>query len=773
MVTNGNAFIWVPGGARVALDTRPTKRNGALVTVIDTAVTTPIRWEAGGLRLAFEHDPDGPVRLVAIDGPEADAVSEPGGSGRMTPRQPLVEVLSPAWGRVNNSYRYDGTALGAGLRLVDSTATSAGGVDRLEIVQRHEASGLVATTVLEAIAGVPAVRTTTTLRVEPGHAPLSVWAVTSLATGAVVSDAPNDVDLWWADSGWCSENRWTSRALRSPGLVAVDRTARGETSRNRLAVSSLSTWSSGVANPAGAARDRRTGRTLAWQVEHNGAWAFELGEDPDWGHGGVPLEDRLFSETPFGPPRADRSRDGAYVAVLGPTDALHQWSVTLDGDTAFTTVPVSFTVAGSLDDALGRLAAQRRASRRPHAAGDALPVVFNDYMNTLEGDPTEGKLLPLIDAAARVGAEVFCIDAGWYDDTAGWWASVGDWQPSTARFPSGLPAVLDRIRAQGMVPGLWLEPEVVGLESSAARTLPDSAFLQRSGVRIVENARYLLDLRSPDARAHLDEAVDRLVGDLGVGFFKLDYNVTPGSGTDLDAPSVGAGLLEHNRALLTWLEAVLDRHPDLILENCGSGAMRSDAAMLRVLQMQSTSDQQDPLLYPMIAVGALAHILPEQAGNWAYPQPDMDDEMVVFTECTGLAGRLYQAGVLSGMDDHGLDLVADAVRVHKGTRHALAASTPRFPTGLPSWDDAWTTVAFDVADSPDTYVIAWRQAHADAAVDLALPHLGGGDATVEQVYPAAGVGAGWTATRTAGGLRLDSGGGTGAPGARMYRVRVG
>ncbi|MET3802624.1 hypothetical protein ABID70_002579 [Clavibacter michiganensis] len=201
--------------------------------------------------------------------------------------------------------------------------------------------------------------------------------------------------------------------------------------------------------------------------------------------------------------------------------------------------------------------------------------------------------------------------------------------------------------------------------------------------------------------------------------------------------------------------------------------MRSDAAMLRVLQMQSTSDQQDPLLYPMIAVGALGHILPEQAGNWAYPQPDMDDEMVVFTECTGLAGRLYQAGVLSGMDDHGLDLVADAVRVHKGTRYALAASTPRFPTGLPSWDDAWTTVAFDVADSPDTYVIAWRQAHAEAAVDLALPHLGGGDATVEQVYPAAGVGAGWTATRTAEGLRLDSGDGTGAPGARMYRVRVG
>nr|WP_301951861.1 glycoside hydrolase family 36 protein [Clavibacter michiganensis] len=773
MVTNGNAFICRGPRDTVALDTRPTKRNGALVTVIDTPVTTSIPWEAGGLGLVFEHDADGPVRLVEVGGSADDRAADASQPTRTAPRQPLVEVLSPAWGRIDNSYRYDGTALGAGLRFASSAASSRDGVDRLEIVQRHQASGLVATTVLEAHPGVPAVRTTTTLALDPGSPPLPVWAVTSLATGAVVSDSPNDVDLWWADSGWCSENRWTSRALRSPGLVDIDRTARGETSRNRLAVSSLSTWSSGVANPAGAARDRRTGRTLAWQVEHNGAWSFELGEDPDWGHGGVPLEDRLFSDTPFGPPRADRSRDGAYVAVLGPTDTLHQWSVVLDDTTTFTSVPVSFTAAGSLEDAFGCLADLRRASNRRHAAGDALPVVFNDYMNTLEGDPTEGKLLPLIDAAARVGSEVFCIDAGWYDDTAGWWASVGDWQPSTARFPSGLSSILDRIRSHGMVAGLWLEPEVVGVDSLAARTLPDSAFLQRGGVRVVENARYLLDLRSPAARAHLDEAVDRLVGDLGVGFFKLDYNVTPGAGTDLDAPSVGAGLLEHNRALLAWLGDVLDRHPDLILENCGSGAMRSDAAMLRVLQMQSTSDQQDPLLYPMIAVGALAHILPEQAGNWAYPQPDMTDEMVVFTECTGLAGRLYQAGVLSGMDDHGLDLVADAVRVHKETRHELARSTPRFPTGLPSWDDAWTTVAFDVADSPDTYVIAWRQAHAEREVDLALPHLGASGAVIEQVYPAAGVGAAWSAARVAGGMRLDSGdAGAGAAGARMYRVRV-
>ncbi|BDZ51777.1 hypothetical protein GCM10025867_40180 [Frondihabitans sucicola] len=558
-----------------------------------------------------------------------------------------------------------------------------------------------------------------------------------------------------------------------PGLARTDATARGETSRNRLAISSLSTWSSGIANPIGAARNRATGATLAWQIEHNGAWTFELGELPAWGAGGVPLEDRLRSDVPFGPPRGDHSHDGAYVAVLGPTDTLHQWSITLSGDAPFTTVPVTFSVGASLDDAFGNLTAARRATRRANPQNETLPVIFNDYMNTLEGDPTEGKLLPLIDAAAAVGADYFCIDAGWYDDTAGWWASVGDWKPSTLRFPSGLGSVLDRIRDRGMVPGLWLEPEVVGVTSAAASSLPDSAFLQRGGVRIREHERFLLDLRSEAARAHLDEAVDRLVSEFGVGFFKLDYNVTPGAGTDHDAPSVGAGLLDHNRALLAWLNDVLDRHPTLVLENCGSGAMRSDFGMLGTLQLQSTSDQQDPLLYPVIAVGALAHVLPEQAGNWSYPQPDMDDERIVFTTCTGLAGRLYQAGVLSGMDRHRLDLVAAGVAAHKATRHELARSTPRFPTGLPSYDDGWVTVAFEVpataSEAGSTYVIAWRQEWADETVDLDLPHLGGVAAsTVDQVYPPLGVGAAWATAASATGLRLSAP--TGVAAARMYRL---
>lgn len=724
-----------------------------------------IDWTTNAISLRFLAEEEGPLRLVDLrPGAELPAYAGPEPYARV--HQPLVEVMSPHFGNDNssNSVRHSGTHLGGALRYVRHETSVEDGAEVLTIEQVEPTTGLTTSTRFAAARGVAAVRTTTTVSVAEGHLPLTLWAVSSFATGAVASEDINADDVWRASCTWSAENRWSRQPLRAPGLVATDPTARGETCRSCISAVSTSSWSSGAYVPAGAVQNRDTGLTLAWQVEHNGAWLWEVGERPGWAvqrH-----EWPVGSEEAAGPPSDDRSLDGAYVAVLGPTDTLHAWSYTVSADDTFTTVPVTFTAAGSLDDAFGQLAAHRRATRRDHPQNSTLPVVFNDYMDTLEGDPTEAKLLPLIDAAAAVGAEYFCIDAGWYDDTAGWWASVGDWLPSTRRFPRGLAFVLDHIRSRGMVPGLWLEPEVVGVNSAAASTLPDTAFLQRAGVRIRERDRYLLDLRSPDARAHLDAAVDRLVTELGVGYFKLDYNVTPGAGTDLDAASVGHGLLEHLRALLTWHDGVLDRHPDLVLENCGSGALRSDFAMLSHLQLQSTSDQQDPLLYPAIAVGALAHILPEQAANWAYPQATMSDELITFTMCTGLAGRLYQAGLLDRMSPEQLALVRAGVDVHKESRQLLASATPRFPTGLPTWDDPWVSVFFDAG--AESYLLVWRQEHAPAEVDLALPHAGAAELRVEQVYPPTDVLGEWSLERTATGLTVSAAGTAAA--ARMYRV---
>jgi alpha-galactosidase len=144
----------------------------------------------------------------------------------------------------------------------------------------------------------------------------------------------------------------------------------------------------------------------------------------------------------------------------------------------------------------------------------------------------------------------------------------------------------------------------------------------------------------------------------------------------------------------------------------------------------------------------------------------MTDELIAFTMCTGLAGRLYQAGLLDRMDADQLALVAAGVAVHKQTRQILARSVPRFPTGLPSWDQRWVSVVFDAG--PESYLLAWRQADAPAGVTLALPRLVGAELAVEQVYPPVGRLPAWGVERTAGGIRLTAEVGVAA--ARMYRL---
>src|SRR5690606_10775866 len=152
-------------------------------------------------------------------------------------------------------------------------------------------------------------------------------------------------------------------------------------------------------------------------------------------------------------------------------------------------------------------------------------------------------------------------------------------------------------RDRGMVPGLWLEPESLGVRSPAVHELPDDAFFQRDGARVIESGRYQLDFRHPAVIERLTAVVDRLVADYGVGYLKFDYNVDVTQGTDAAADSPGDGQLAHGRAYLAWVASILDRHPGLVIENCSAGGQRMDYAMLALHSIQSTSDNQDPLLY--------------------------------------------------------------------------------------------------------------------------------------------------------------------------------
>jgi alpha-galactosidase len=448
--------------------------------------------------------------------------------------------------------------------------------------------------------------------------------------------------------------------------------------------------------------------TWFWQIEHNGAWHWEL----------------------------SNTSDGTSYLYLGGPDELHgqAWKQLPPG-AEYQTPPVALgCVKGGFDEAVTALTAYRRkACLQPHADNRNCPVIFNDYMNCLTGDPTTEKELPLIDAAAQAGCEYFVIDAGWYAELKeSWWESVGLWQPSTTRWGAGgLKVVLDRIRARGMTPGLWLEIEVAGIRSPL-KDKPDAWFFMRHGQRVIDHGRFLLDFRNAEVRAHADEVVNRLVQDYGVGYIKMDYNVDALLGTEVQADSFGQGLLEHQRAYLRWIDAVRARFPQLVIENCGSGGGRMDYAMLAHHQLQSSSDQTDYRKYPSIVAGGLAAVLPEQFAVWSYPKSDGNADEASFNMVNAMLGRIHQSGHLANLKPESLRQVHEGLRVYKTRiRSHLPQMTPFFPLGLPAMADHTAPVAVGLRNAERTFVAVWRLA-GDQTVTLP-PSVGHG---AKLLYPA-------------------------------------
>jgi alpha-galactosidase len=663
-----------------------------------------IRWGHEALTAEFLVTDDNTVRLVRIGSPGKTTDDH-----RPSAVLPLVEVTTADHGRHWSGNRLIDTGIGARLRHRAHHSARDGDWHVLTVELHDPESGLAAEVTYRSPDNIPVLRSEVVLRNE-GNTTLRLESVSSFAAGGL-TEAVDAADLLWAENDWLAECRWDRRPLRVTSPVLNDR-VRVTNGKAAFALAGQGGWSSCGHLPMGGLTDRESGQTWLWQIEHNGGgWRWECGERDD----------------------------AAYVALFGPNDSHHGWRHPLEPGAEFRTVPVAlaFSSEGGPDGGFTALTQYRRAARRPHSDHQRLPVIFNDYMNCLMGDPTTAKLLPLIDAAAEAGVEYFVIDAGWYDDgDGGWWDSVGAWEPSVSRFPGpgGIHDVLDRIRERGMVPGLWLEPEVVGVRSPIASTLPEEAFFRRDGVRVIESGRYHLDLRHPAARAHLDQVVDRLVGDWGVGYLKLDYNVNPGSGTSShpgEAP--GAGQFGHNRAHLDWLDGILDRHPHLVVENCASGGMRMDHALLSRLQLQSTSDQQNLVLYAPIAAAAPTAVTPEQAAVWAYPQAEDSLDEVAFTMVNALLGRIHLSGFLQELRPEARALVHEAVAVYKTIRADLPHALPVWPLGLPAWDDQW--IALAMRTPPTTYLAAWRRPGAEATTTLRLPHLLGTGARVEPLYP--------------------------------------
>lgn len=710
-----------------------------------------ITWEAGVIQVKISIDKDEKVYLRSIqpvatqvDGNKEDAVTQ------RNVDLCLNEIRIAGEGsQFGTSKRQIESYLGQRLRYVSHTESTSGIQKILEITTRDPVTQMTVKTRFSVYAQVPVVRTQVSV-INTGDQVRILQTVSSVVAGGLTVPETGWWDEWrvhFAHNNWFREAQWQERTLAQ---VGIGETGLGEGSRAQFTVSSQGSFSTGGYLPMGGLS--RVDGTLSylWQVEHNGSWKWEIGD----------------------------YKGSLYLASGGPTDQNHSWAKALKPGEAFDSVTAALAVvSGDLNSAFTPLNSYRRLIRRQHEDNSTLPVIFNDYMNCLMGDPTTEKVEALISPAADAGAEIFVIDCGWYSDDNGWWETVGEWVPSKRRFPGGLEPTLRKIREAGMVPGLWVEPEVMGTKCAAAETsLPAEAFFQRHGHRVIENGRYQLDYRHPAVIQRMNAIIGHLVKDHGVGYFKFDYNIDVTQGTDVASSSPGDGLFEHNRAYLSWVNQLFDTYPGLVIENCSSGGQRMDYAMLAVHPLQSTSDQEDPVFYSTIAAAVPTAVCPEQSATWAYPQPGWSDELNAFTLINSLLGRIHLSGTLAELSSAQSELVREAIALYKTIRQDLKIANPFWPLGLPVWGAKWHALGMDAGQC--FYVAVWKTSdepnqeasasEVDSSVCLPISQLKGKNCTVQCLYPTQfECVCEWDVTNGAATVILPS-----APSARLLRIEL-
>jgi alpha-galactosidase len=196
------------------------------------------------------------------------------------------------------------------------------------------------------------------------------------------------------------------------------------------------------------------------------------------------------------------------------------------------------------------------------------------------------ELATLLDDAARVGMpyDTLWIDAGWfgkdrpvanteYCKESDWARTVGDWRVNQVPHPGGFAPLADAIHKHGRKFLLWVEIERVMPDTPVAAEHPEWLLRTRDNPRDL-----LLNLGDPEARGWALETVERLVREEHIDYYRQDFNFnTVPFWREADAEE-RQGICEAKfvDGLYRFWDALRQRFPDMLIDNCASGGRRID-----------------------------------------------------------------------------------------------------------------------------------------------------------------------------------------------------
>ena len=222
------------------------------------------------------------------------------------------------------------------------------------------------------------------------------------------------------------------------------------------------------------------------------------------------------------------------------------------------------------------------------------PILINSW-EAAYFDFTGDTIYELAKAAKEVSIDMLVMDDGWFgkrdDDNSG----LGDWFVNEKKLGGTLGNLIKRINDLGVKFGIWIEPEMVSEDSDLYRKHPDWALTVPGRNPVRSRNQLVLDFSRKEVVDEIYDQICKVLDQGNIEYVKWDMNRSLMDVYSSVTRDQGRVLHDYVLGLYDFLERLVQRYPNLLIEGCSGGGGRFDAGMMYYTPQIWCSDNTDAI----------------------------------------------------------------------------------------------------------------------------------------------------------------------------------
>lgn len=226
----------------------------------------------------------------------------------------------------------------------------------------------------------------------------------------------------------------------------------------------------------------------------------------------------------------------------------------------------------------------------------ARPVLLNSW-EACYFNINEARLLKLAKAGKEAGVELFVMDDGWFGTRNDDKQALGDWYVNKKKLPGGVKSICDKVNALGLDFGIWVEPEMINVNSDLYRAHPEWVMEIPGKPHSEGRNQRILDFANPAVVDYMIEQMVNVFSSANISYVKWDMNRIFSDYYSKHLKALHQGEVAHRYmiGLYRLMRTVTERFPHILFEGCASGGNRFDLGILCYFPQIWASDDTDAI----------------------------------------------------------------------------------------------------------------------------------------------------------------------------------